>query len=322
MTNEVSTKTKSGGMKSRTQKRLVFYVLMFALPLLQFALFYIYVNFNSIIIAFQNKTIAKEGLGYDISFAGMEHFEKAFKFFFSPACGRMILNSLQLYGCQLLIVTPLALIFSYYIAKKKVGSKFFRVILYLPSVVSVVVLGILFQYIVNEVYPIVMLKVSGKHVGGLLVASSSYNTKLYTTLIYTLLVSFGANVMLYTGSMSGIDQSITESASLDGATDIQEFIHIYVPMIFPTLMTFIITGLAAIFNDQMNLYTFFRNNGDVDVFGYYFYRITSLNMNNSAGGKMLTLNELSALGLVATVILVPVTLVVRKLLLKYGPSAD
>ena len=41
---------------TRQQKRLVFYVLMFALPLLQFLLFYLYVNFNSFVIAFQKKT--------------------------------------------------------------------------------------------------------------------------------------------------------------------------------------------------------------------------------------------------------------------------
>lgn len=307
---------------TRTKRRLTFYVLMFALPLLQFAVFYLYVNFNSFIIAFQNKTAKADGIGYVITSAGFSHFKKAFEFFFSPTCGKMILNSLQLYGCQLLIVTPLALIFSYYIAKQKFGSKFFRIVLYLPSVVSVVVLGILFQYIVDDVYPMLMKKIANKEVTGLLVAGSSYNAKFYTALVYTLLVSFGANVMLYTGSMSGIDTSITESAALDGANDVQEFLHIYVPMIFPTLMTFIITGMAAIFSEQMNLYTFFRNNGDVDVFGYYFYRITSLNMSNSAGGKMLTLNELSALGLIATFILVPVTLIVRKLLIKFGPSAD
>ena len=313
---------KSKKTYTRKQKRTVFYVLMFALPLLQFLIFYLYVNFNSFVIAFQNKTPKLDGLGYDVSFTG-QNFAKAFSFFFSGASGKMLWNSLQLLLCQIVIVTPLALLFSYYIAKGKPGSTFFRIMLYLPQVVSVVVLGVIFQYVSNEVYPHIMEKIFGKQdVRGLLLATSSYNAKFYTALIFTLWFSFGANVLIYTGAMSGVDQSVIESAQLDGVSTLQEFIHIYIPMIFSTVTTFVVTGIAGIFNNQMSLYIFFANSGDVDVFGYYFYRITALNVANAAGGKMMNLNELAALGLIATVILVPTTLVVRKLMNKYGPSAD
>ena len=321
MTNERS----SGKIKkalTRKQKRLIFYSLMFALPLLQFVIFYLYVNFNSFIIAFQRTTPKLDGLGYDVHITA-QNFKKAFSFFFSGASGKMIWNSVQLLLCQLFIVTPLALLFSYYIAKGKRGSAFFRVMLYLPQVVSVVVLGILFQYIANEVYPHVAEKVFGKKgVIGLLLPVSTYNAKFYTALIFTLWFSFGANTLIFTSAMSGVDQSVIEAAQLDGVSSLQEFVHIYIPMTFSTVTTFIITGIVGIFNNQMNLHIFFANSGDVDVFGYYFYRITALNVENVAGGKMMNLNELAALGLIATAILVPVTLVIRKLMNKYGPSAE
>ena len=195
--------------------------------------------------------------------------------------------------------------------------------LYLPQVISVVVLGILFQYVVNEVYPYIAEEYFGKEdVMGLMLSKSSYKSKFYSALIFTLWFSFGTNVLIYTGAMSGVDQSIVESAQLDGVTSLQEFYYIYVPMIFSTITTFIITGIAGIFNNQMSLHIFFANAGDVEVFGYYFYRITALNLENSAGGKMMNLHELAALGLIATVILVPTTLLVRKLLNKYGPSVE
>lgn len=307
---------------TRRQKRLLFYVLMFALPILQFLLFYLYVNFNSIIIAFQIKTPKLNEIGYDISYNGA-NFKAAFDFFFSDSCGKMLLNSLQLFAAQLFIVTPLALLFSYYIAKEKFGASFFRIMLYLPQVVSVVVLAILFKYIVNEVYPYVAENLFGKEdVMGLMLPTSSYNVKFYSALVFTLWFSFGTNVLIYTGAMSGVDQSIVESAQLDGVNSLQEFAYIYVPMIFSTVTTFIVTGLAGVFNNQMSLHTFFANSGEVDVFGYYFYRITALNLEGTAGGKMMDLHELAALGLIATLILVPVTLLIRRLLIKYGPSTD
>ena len=217
---------KSKRVYTRKQKRLVFYTLMFALPILQFLLFYIYVNFNSIILAFTNSTPKEMGYGYDISFT-WEHFSTAFKYFFGSKSGRMLWNSLQLFICQIVIVTPLALLFSYYIAKEKAGSMFFRIMLYLPQVLSVVVLGVIFQYLANDVWVEVAKSVFGiEDAKGLLLTSSDPSAQFYTTLIFTLWFSFGANVIIYTGAMSGVDQSIVESAQLDGVNTLQEFIFI------------------------------------------------------------------------------------------------
>ncbi len=306
---------------TRKQRRLIFYVLVFALPLLQFLLFYLYVNFNSIIIAFQNKT-PKDTVGYDISFT-WNHFANAFDSFFSTAFGKMLWNSLQLLFGQLVIVTPLALLFSYYIAKGKPGASFFRVMLYLPQVLSVVVLGLLYQEVLNTVYPSILEKVSGaKDVASLMTKSSAYNAKFYGALVFTLWFSFGSNVLIYTGAMSGVDQSVVESAHLDGVNSFQEFIYIYVPMIFSTVTTFIVTGLAGIFNNQMNLHIFFMNGDEVEVFGYYFYSRTAMYLEQGMNGHISELHELAALGLIATLIIIPVTLAARKLLNKYGPSTD
>ena len=305
---------------TRKQRRIVFYTLMFALPILQFLLFYLYVNFNSIIMAFQEK-VEIDPIGYETSFT-WNHLVNAFKFFGDEECWKMLGNSFGLLFGQLFIVTPLALLFSYYIAKGKPGSSFFRIMLYLPQVLSVVVLGVLYQEIMNKVYPFIAETMFGKKdVASLMTQSSTYNAQFWGAYIFTLWFSFGTNVLIYTGAMSSIDQSIVESAHLDGVTSIQEFYYIYVPMIFSTLTTFIVTGLAGIFNNQMSLHTFFGNNkSKVKVFGYYFYGTAAMNIENS--GPAQVLHELAALGLLATLIIIPITLIVRKLLNKYGPRVD
>ena len=305
---------------TRRQRRMVFYTLMFALPILQFLLFYLYVNFNSIVMAFQDK-VEIEPIGYATSFT-WNHLKNAFQFFGDEECWKMLVNSFGLLFGQLFIVTPLALLFSYYIAKGKPGSSLFRIMLYLPQVLSVVVLGVLYQEIMNKVYPFIMETAFGKKdVASLMTQSSTYNAQFWGAYIFTLWFSFGANVLIYTGAMSGIDQSIVESAHLDGVTSIQEFYYIYVPMIFSTLTTFIVTGLAGIFNNQMSLHTFFGSDkSKVKVFGYYFYGTAAMNIENA--GPAQVLHELAALGLIATLIIIPITLIVRKLLNKYGPRVD
>ena len=320
MINKTVSLNKNRKGYTRRQRRIVFYTLMFALPILQFLLFYLYVNFNSIVMAFQDK-VEIEPIGYATSFT-WNHLKNAFQFFGEEECWKMLGNSFGLLFGQLFIVTPLALLFSYYIAKGKPGSSLFRIMLYLPQVLSVVVLGVLYQEIMNKVYPFIMETAFGKKdVASLMTQSSTYNAQFWGAYIFTLWFSFGANVLIYTGAMSGIDQSIVESAHLDGVTSIQEFYYIYVPMIFSTLTTFIVTGLAGIFNNQMSLHTFFGNDkSKVKVFGYYFYGTAAMNIENAGPAQIL--HELAALGLIATLIIIPITLIVRKLLNKYGPRVD
>lgn len=312
---------KDDKILNRKVKRLIFYCIMISLPVIQFCLCYIYVNFNSIRMAFYEYEAISQGY----VFVGLKYFKKAWAVFTSG--GDMILNSLKLYACNLIIVLGLALVFSYYIAKKYALSKFFRTILYLPHVVSSVVLTMLFRYVVTDVYDVLFGENAVKD--GLL-----YNeaTQYATVLFYTIWLGFGTNVMLFTGTMSSIDGSIIESAQLDGVNIVQEFIHITIPMIWPTFVTFVVVGLAGLFTNQMHLYTFFGSSGAVfkenQVFGYYMFAATQ-SANKNGGFQYLDVTSdyggfpgLSALGLIITFILVPITLGTRKLLSTYGPRTD
>lgn len=313
---------KFKGFKSkREKKRLLFYIAMFAIPLLQFAIFYLYVNFNSIIIAFQKFVANEDSLGYTAQFVGFDNFKVAWEKMFSPEVGKMIGFSLIFYACNLFIVTPLALVFSYYIAKRYRFAGFFRVMLYLPSVLSAIVLTILYKYIVTDVYPLIVKNISGEVVPGLL--DGTMETQFKAILFYNLLLAYGTNTMLYTGSMSDINPSLIEASKLDGANNVQQFFHVYIPMIWPTLVTFIVTGLAGLFIEQMQLYSFFGGGGlnQFSTFGYYFYtQSVGSNLYVAEGSHFLSYSQLAALGLLATAFIIPIVLIVRKVLLKYGPS--
>ena len=93
MVNKTVSLNPDGKRYTRKQRRTVFYTLMFALPILQFLLFYLYVNFNSIIMAFQKK-VEIEPIGYETSFT-WEHVKNAFKFFGEEECWKMFWNCCQ-----------------------------------------------------------------------------------------------------------------------------------------------------------------------------------------------------------------------------------
>ena len=134
---------------------------------------------------------------------------------------------------------------------------------------------------------------------------------------------YALNVILYVGAMCGINVSIAESAQLDGATAFKEFWYITIPMIFPTITTFLVLGVAGIFSNQGNLFIFYGESAPFQTMGHLFFvqfwrsgLVKSIRNNV----PLLSYPELSALGIMITIFVVPTTLLVRHLLEKYGPS--
>ena len=305
---------------SRSGKRAVFYVLICALPVLQFCIFTFYINFNSIVMAFETYSYRTDGVdGIIREFAGFANFKRAWEFF--TASGNMIRNSALLFASNLFITIPLALIFSFYLCKKCTLSGFFKVILYMPNIVSPMIFALLFKNVMNYALPSVF-----KGMPELIVAlpGELVNKTYGAILFFNVWVSFGVNVLMFTGAMSGINSSVVEAAQIDGANLVQEFWHIYVPMIFSTVSAFIVLGMTGIFTNQMNLYTFYQYNtpAQLETMGYYLYKAASradyINVEGLKG--YLNYPQLAALGLILTMFVAPVTFFTRKMFDKYGPS--
>lgn len=118
--------------------------------------------------------------------------------------------------------------------------------------------------------------------------------------------------------MSGISPQIIEAAQLDGAGWWHEFIHVVIPSIFPTIVVFIVTAVAAIFTNQLNLYSFYQLKAEYSDYtlGYYLYKET-------VGASGYTKYPyLACLGIYFSIVVIPLTFLVRYLLTKFGPSKE
>lgn len=318
--NGATAATKIGQPKKinqRKKSRGIFYVCMVALPLLQFCLMYIYVNFNSILLSFQEYTANVGKLGYTIKFAGLKNYLVALGAIEKRMY--MLKNSLEVFFWSTIVGITLALVFSFYLYKNYCGSSLFKVILFMPQIISSVVFALLFKYMVSDVYKEIYEMITHNKTLGLL---DSNDTRFPTILFFNVWIGFGVNVMLFSGSMSGINESVVESAHLDGVNLIQEFWYITIPMIYPTLVTFIVVGLAGIFTSQAHLYTLFASSADtVSTYGYFMY-VQTLKADVTTNINNMSYPELSAMGLMMTAVVFPLTVGVRKLLEKFGPSVE
>ena len=135
-------------------------------------------------------------------------------------------------------------------------------------------------------------------------------------MFYNILMSFGVSVLMYSDAMGNISPEMIEAAKLEGVTGIKEFIFISFPMIYPTFTTFLITGIAGIFTNQWNLFSFFGGGGQIQTFGYWLY------VQTSGAAAEAEYPVLAAIGFWLTLIAVPMVLVIKKLVEKFGPKED
>ena len=298
------------GRKRKINGRTVFYVCMAAWPVIQFVIFYLCVNFNSILLAFKK---FEYGKGY--SFAGMDNFTQVIKDLRDlPYMKIAIKNTFQIFGIGI-IVMFIPMILSYYLYKKYPLSGVFKVMLFLPSIVPSMALTICFRNFADLGIPELWKELFGKKLPPLLY---TLETQWETVLVYNIFFSIGANFLLYTGAMSGISESVIEAAQLDGVKPIQEFTKIVFPMIFPTFSTFLVTSFAGLFTNQANIFSFFATEAEYQSYtlGYYLYREA---LGDGAIGRY---PYLSALGLLCTCVAIPLCFGTKYLLNKFGPKVD
>ena len=292
--------------------KLTFYLSLIALPMLQYIIFYIYVNINSFILAFQ-----KVDIYGNAEFVGFENFKQAIIDLFTEVRFAYIAsNSTKIYLATLFVGLPLAYIFSFYIYKKGVFSGMYKTVLYIPQIVSSVVLVAIYKLVVDYGYPAIMKIITGEMVSGLY---TNNDTMFNCILVFTIWSGFGTQVLMYLSAMAGINESVVEAAKLDGIGYFSEMWYITIPMTFTTVSTFLIVSIAGYFNNQMSLFSFggVHVNQRYQTFGYYLYRELKVYAADRTKWPYL-----SSLGLIFTMIAVPITFAIRALLNKLGPKQE
>lgn len=312
-------------IKKKKAKKIgekIFFWSILVLPLLQFCVFYIGVNFNSILLSLKT---------YDYStgqfyYSGFNNFKVFFESFTKSGnvMWTYFKNSILFFVVSLVVTTPLAILFSYYIYKnghrkfqKYTASNFYsalsKILLFLPTVMPSIAIVLMYKYFGENSLPKMLNEIFGTNFNGLL---SSSKTNLIYMLCFCTLIGFGTDMILYTGAMSSIDDSQIESASIDGASPIRELVRIVLPAIYPTLSMKIVLAVAGIFTNQAFLFSFYGGDAPYSLrtFGYYMF----ITVNNSP--TMADYPYAAAMGIVFTLVATPITLGTKYLLEKFGPS--
>ena len=291
-------------------KDWVLFLSFVTLPLVQFLIFYVFVNVNSVLLSFKIY-----GLNNSVRW-GFDNFTRIFSAEDFPTVVNALRNSGIAFAVRALVGMTSGLLFAYYIFKKMPGHNFFKVMLFLPTIVSSVVMVIVYSLSVEEAIPYIIT--GDRYTSGLI---SNENTKFLSVLIYNVWVGFGTQMIMYLGAMSNVSDGALEAAKIDGANAVQEFVHVVFPGIYSTFIVFVTVHIVEFFTHQLALHTFFGfkelGNTKLYTLGYYMYREVGL-----ANGNFANLTYPAALGILCTLIAVPITFGVRKFMFTVGPSEN
>lgn len=299
---------KKSTQKIGKRNKLLFYIAVMALPVLQFIVFWLFVNINSILLAFKTWNFDTERFEW----YAFNNFSKVLEDIGTVVSLKAsVKNSLIIYGFTLGVGMPLSLMFSFYLYKRKALSGTFKTILFLPNILSSLIVVLLYKYFVNRAIPTMYEWMFGEKILGLL---ANTKTEFGTIIFFNIWTGFGLNTMMYLGSMSGISDSVVEAAELDGVNAFQELWYITIPMIWPTFVTFFVVGFSAMFINQANLYNFYGDDAPPPLytFGYYLYVKT----------KSAVFHQypyLAAMGLCLSFVAAPSTILLRKAMERFGP---
>ena len=299
--------------KSSFKDALFFYGLLI-LPVAQFIIFYIIVNFNSILLSFQR---------YDSSTAGFtflsDNIFKNYKSVFEMTSmgvdlKTLFLNSIILWAAIVVFGTIPAIIFSYYIYRKRALCHFFKFFLFLPSIIPSILLTTVFKnFMVDCVSNILVVK--GYPLSGLGLLNPSPDTAFPILLIYYIWISFGSQVLFYTNAMAQVSPSLVEAGKLDGCGEGRLLLHVVLPGILPTVKTFIIASIAGLFTNQMmlfNIYGTIDHAPKIATIGYFLYSFAAPGPDNYDNYPLM-----SAFGLCCSVIAIAAIFGVNKLFKRF-----
>ncbi|MBO5079131.1 MAG: sugar ABC transporter permease [Oscillospiraceae bacterium] len=299
-----------------TVKDNLFVYSLIGYPLILFCIFYIGINFNSIILAFQSI----DGAGKH--FAGFKNFQLFWQEMTSS--GNLLfyslINSLKMYAINLVICVPLYICFSYLLFKKCLFNRVISFLVMIPSIMSGLVISLVFVNFIGSNGPITELcRIFGINEGKWINLLHSEEFAFGTTLFYSIWLSFSTSLLVYPTAMRGISPEVFESAQIDGVSNMfQEMRYIILPLIYPTLTTFLVTGFAAIFSNSGPLLEFYYTEAPsyVSNMGYYFTRAVLVDATEFSYPKY------AAGGLILTALIGPLTLLLKRFLEKFDYTVE
>ena len=213
------------------------------------------------------------------TFVGLQNFKTLFS---DPKFITSMQNTILLIVVVTVITFGFALAFAAILSREKIkGQNFFRIIFYIPNILSIVVIAGIFSAIYkpeNGMLNSILSMISGKT---MLILWKDQPLVVVSVIIAMVWQAIGYYMVMYMASMAAVPMSLYESSGLDGAGRMTQFFQITIPLIWTNIRTtltfFIIStiNMAFLFVKSMTAkgmldvgLSFMYNQKDAGLYGY------------------------------------------------------
>ena len=151
---------------------------------------------------------------------------------------RSMQNMILLVVVVTLITFAFALVFAAILTREKIkGQNFFRVVFYIPNILSVVVISGIFSAIYKPENGMLNSIIGLFHDMTNPILWKGEKLVIPSIIIAMVWQAVGYYMVMYMASMSSVPASLYESANLDGASRLTQFFRITIPLIWTNIRT-------------------------------------------------------------------------------------
>lgn len=226
--------------------------LMIGVPLIGFLIFTLY----PILWAVRLSAYSYTGIPSETRMIGFLNYKKLFV---DAAYWRSWVMTLEFATIKILIEYTLGFIIANMLTGNRKGANVFRSMYYMPAIVSVAIVGLIFSNLFEYFGPInVLLKKVGV-ISQNVDWFSSKSTALIALVTGSVWSSLGTTVMYFMAALATVPKELYESADIEGADVFTRFFKITLPMIAPMLQILLMLSIISMLG--ANEYILVMTNG-------------------------------------------------------------
>ena len=204
---------------------------------------------------------------------------KNWNWLFTSTVGkRYMFNTLKVTGIYTVCHIAMVLIFGMLLALlyKKLTKPYsvMRAIIFMPRYIAMSTCGVIFLWMLNADYGIINVTLRKMGLQGVPWLEDR-RMAMVSVLVLTGWHGVGYGMMIYLSAMLGISRDYFEAAELDGASGVQTFRYITLPLLSPTTLFLLITTFISSMKvfQSVDVLTGGGPYNSTEVFVYYIYRL-------------------------------------------------
>jgi raffinose/stachyose/melibiose transport system permease protein len=260
--------------EKQTRKPFPTYILVFLAPaVIIYSLFMVYPLIDSLRLSFF--TISEQNQEI---FVGIQNYITLFTDTnYAPRFWGALKNNLVFFAVHMVVQNSIALLLAALLASGIRGSSIYRSILFMPTVLSVVIIGFIWQLILNPLWGVAESILEAVNLGYLFQPWLGLpGSALITVSLISVWQFVGIPMILFFAALISIPEELIEAARVDGASGWQTFWRIKFPLILPAVGIVAILTFVGNFNAFDLIYTMKGANAGpdfaTDIMGTLFYR--------------------------------------------------